>query len=315
MVMGRKTGREADNDNQWVIVLAAGDGTRLQALTRDRKGRPRPKQYCALVGEKTLLRQTLERAEGLVAPDRVVVVVAADHARLWEPELADHPRQNLVVQPENRGTAAAVLLGLLHVLFRDPQADVLFLPSDHFVADEEVLQRSLRAVLWRVSQQPGRLVLLGIAPTGSDTEYGWILPRRRPFPELDLVSGFWEKPTSEHAARLRAGGALWNSSIFAVHGELLAELFAWHLPEVFRPFLGLWKALRQGWHQDRIQDVFAELPDRDLSRDLLERCVERLSVLPVPRCGWADLGTPERLWQCLTSQQAASPAAGLAAAP
>ena len=97
------------------IVLAAGDGTRLQELTT-RNGIATPKQYCSLRGGGSLLGDALARAARCVPRKRVLVVVAEEHRRFWERELVDFPAENVVVQPRNRGTAAGILLPLMRVL-------------------------------------------------------------------------------------------------------------------------------------------------------------------------------------------------------
>src|SRR5574341_1084165 len=95
----------------WAIVLAAGDGTRLRELTGDV-----PKQFCRLAGERSLLALALARAGRVAARERTLVVVAERHRRWWAGELAGHPAENVLVQPENRGTAAGILLPLLAAL-------------------------------------------------------------------------------------------------------------------------------------------------------------------------------------------------------
>ncbi|HEY0940883.1 MAG TPA: sugar phosphate nucleotidyltransferase [Steroidobacter sp.] len=129
--------------HQWALVLAAGDGSRLRALTTQPCGTPVPKQYCSLNGGPTLLEDAMARARAQVAPERVCAIVAQQHHRWWSAldALATLPQANLIVQPRNRGTAIGILYSLLHILSQDAQAQVLLLPSDHYVADEVVLQR------------------------------------------------------------------------------------------------------------------------------------------------------------------------------
>jgi mannose-1-phosphate guanylyltransferase len=126
-------------------VLAGGSGTRLSSLTTDGSGAVVPKQYCSLHGGRSLLGDALARAARLVGCDRTVVVVAREHEPFWCRELADLPGVQPLVQPANRGTAAGVLLPLLAVLQRDPDAQVTLLPSDHFVGDEASLAADLLA--------------------------------------------------------------------------------------------------------------------------------------------------------------------------
>jgi len=122
------------SEHLWAILLAAGDGLRVRSFTTDARGASIPKQYCAFDGRHSMLRWAVNRAARLVPKRQIVAVVARQHQRLWQRELSDLAPENLLVQPQNKGTAAGLLLPLLDILRRDPQATILVLPSDHFVA-------------------------------------------------------------------------------------------------------------------------------------------------------------------------------------
>src|SRR5262245_48416582 len=160
----------------WILVLAARSGTRLTELTVGDDRIPVPNQFCSLRGGRSLLLDTVGRALRLTRRDRIVVVVAAEHERWWRPQLGCIARDNVLVQPANRGTVAGIVLPLAHVLARDPDANLAVLPSDHHVATPDVLLTTMRSALAAVQQQPQHLVLLGIDAEAPDTEYGWIVP-------------------------------------------------------------------------------------------------------------------------------------------
>lgn len=105
----------------WAIVLAAGDGRRLQGLTTQ-GGVAVPKQFCALEHGPSLLQEALDRAHSVVRRERICTVVASAHRRWWSGRLEGVPAANVVVQPRNRGTANGILLPLLTILERDPHA-------------------------------------------------------------------------------------------------------------------------------------------------------------------------------------------------
>lgn len=296
--------KPTDRNQTWAIVLAAGEGTRLRELT-SRGGIDTPKQFCSLCGGRSLLGDALARAARIVPRKRVVVVVAEQHRRFFERDLAGIPTENVVVQPRNKGTAAGILLPLLTVLERDPEARVAFLPSDHFVAKEYVIEASLRLAL-EALQEPfleshdeveSRITLLGITPDAPETGYGWIVPR--PSDRLlRPVARFVEKPEPAAAAELFASGALWNSFLFAAKGQVLVDSYAERLPELLRAFQGAFEAA-PGERGVRLAQLYAELGTHDFSRAILAGSESRLRLELVPPCGWTDLGTPERVQACL----------------
>jgi mannose-1-phosphate guanylyltransferase len=284
----------------WVIVLAAGEGRRLSALTRGPEGNSIPKQYCSFGRDRCMLQWALDRALGVSPLERVLAIVAREHRSFWEHELAALPRRNVVVQPRNRGTAAGILLPLLHILARDPEATVCILPADHHVEDEDTLRDALRTAVRAVANDPDRVVLLGVTPEELDTEYGWILPGPGRGDWTQRVERFVEKPGVTVAAELLLKGAVWNSFVFAGAGRTLLRIIADRLPDLVEAFP------RDGRLADDalVGELYEEIPSRDFSRDVLEGAVDRLAVFPVPPCGWSDLGTPSRLGRFLAPRKA-----------
>jgi mannose-1-phosphate guanylyltransferase len=290
----------------WVVVLAGGDGQRVSALTRDDDGQVVPKQYFSFGGRTPMLRWALTRAQRIAPALRVLVVVNEHHRVFWERELADIPL-SLVVQPSNRGTAAGVLLALLEVqACGGAAAPVVFLPADHYVADEDVLHHALLTAL-RAARRHGQLaLLLGMNPTEIDQEYGWILPATGH--RIARVCQFVEKPSVNTIGQMLLGGALINSFILVARTQALLDLFEQTLPEVLHAFRC---CVSESPANGGVQHLYEGLPYADLSRDVLARTPHLLSVVRVPPCGWSDLGTPERLQPFLaeaSSPHASSPA-------
>jgi mannose-1-phosphate guanylyltransferase len=284
-------------DNDWAIVLAAGEGSRLACLTRDEHGRVVPKQFCSLRGERSLLQDALARSRSIVPAERTLVVVAAQHREFWQSDLADFPAANVIVQPRNRGTAIGILLPLAIVLERDPFARVVVLPSDHHVEREAVLAKSVELALAAIAEDSRRLVLLGISPTHAETDYGWIVPAEGDAP-LCRVRAFVEKPGPDAAGELFETGALWNSFVFAAEAARLMGELAERLP---LPVHEIRFALRRAAGQRRraLERAYERCAPRDFSREVLESSLASLFTHRVPECGWTDLGTPQRLARCV----------------
>jgi mannose-1-phosphate guanylyltransferase len=243
-------------------------------------------------GHESMVLWAVNRATRLVPSRRIVAVVAEQHRRWWKKELADLVPKNVVVQPQNKGTAPGLLLPLLAVLDRDPGARILVLPSDHHVADEQRLSSAIARAVQAVDQGEGSLVLLGMVPGETDIEYGWILPAGsgtivRP------VAAFVEKPDLETARSLLPRGALLNSLIFVAAGRTLLELYGRALPDLLSDFEDWRHHFENG--SAALKNLYSDLPRSDFSRDVLQRHPDDLSVVSASDCGWTDLGTPHRL--------------------
>lgn len=285
-----------DLRRMWAIVLAGGEGSRVRSLTTNAVGESAPKQFCSFGTGVSLLRRAIDRAAGIVPPQHIVTVVAPQHRHWWEHELSDLPVENIVVQPQDRGTAAGILLPLNQVLRRDPAAQVLVVPSDHYVENEPCLRSAILDAVLVTDGSDGRVVLLGIMPRTCDTEYGWIVPATAQYASdvpARQVESFVEKPDGERARSLMRRGAVLNSFIFVASGTALLGLFQHAAPHLLERFFD--------WQADAptgplaLEALYADLPTCDFSRDILERSCGRLWVVRVPDCGWVDLGTPVRL--------------------
>ena len=280
----------------WAVVLAGGDGTRGSELTRAGDGQSTPKQYCRLGGHTPMVRWAIDRARRVVPSQRILVVVNEAHRRFWEAGLQDIPGPNLLVQPANRGTAAAVLLAVLAVESRTTaNAPVLLLPSDHFIADECVMADAMSAALGAAQQGERDAVLLGMNPTGQDHDYGWILPSAQG--SVAGVSQFVEKPAADAVPGLLNRGALINSFVIAGRVQALLGMFVRTLPEQTAKFRS---HIRPSLGVSGLSLLYEAIPSTDLSRHVLQPLPDRLAVVRVPPCGWSDLGTPARLLSYLS---------------
>lgn len=290
----RATRRHGGHD--WALVLAAGEGSRLRTLTTTASGIAIPKQFCSLHGGESLLHEALRRAWTVVPAKRTCVVVAAHHRHWWHGLPLHMPPENVIVQPRNRGTAHGILLPLLHIVQRDPDARLLVLPADHYVSSEPILTASLRLAMATVRADREHLLLLGITPDDADPELGYIVAEKRDGGGIDAVREFVEKPPASEARKLIARRGLWNSFIFAAHaGTLLRSLEARCGAAITGIHHILATAGDDHEREGRLAALYERLPVVDFSRDILQASPGELRVLTVPACGWSDLGTPRRV--------------------
>jgi mannose-1-phosphate guanylyltransferase len=273
----------------WSVVLAAGKGRRLASLTGGI-----PKQFWRPAGLPSLLDQTLARLGPLVPPARTVVVVDQGHREHVSASSRLRDNARIAFQPEDRGTAAGVLFGLMPVLAADPEATVVLTPSDHGIGDETVFLQGLSDAARHV-RTSGGIVLLGVAPSAASDDLGWIRLR----PEIrskgvQPVAGFIEKPHASLARQLLSSGAVWNTMVLVAQVKDLVALSEVHLPEITAMFLRA-AAIPLGEQPTFFRGLYSALPSSDFSRNVLARAGDLFAYVWPASMGWSDLGTPERL--------------------
>jgi len=289
--------------SRWAIVLAGGEGTRVHGLTFDEQGRPAPKQYSRIAGQRSLLAAAIARAERLTPRHQIVVVVADGHERWWRSIKASHPEVHLVVQTLNRGTAPAILDAILHIHEHDPNPHVAVLPADHAVEDEAVLAATFRSAFHVTARDRHSIMMLGIEPDRAEQGYGWVEPLFRANDGPSPVAYFVEKPPASLAGELMERGALWNTFLLVGAGRCFLDLYRIAQSDLLHAFMSARRDAAE------ILSLYRRLPVLDFSRDILARTPGRLRVMRVPPCGWTDLGTPERLarWSAAHTVQPCSP--------
>ena len=289
----------------WGIVLVGGEGVRLKTFVRECLGSEAPKQFCAFVGQRTMLEHTLHRAAMLIPRSRVVVVATVHHRRYVEECLGPASPELILLQPDQRDTAPGILLPLAHVLHQNPQAVVAVLPSDHFVQPGrrfmQAVAEAVRSLTVRASQ---RVVLLAVEPTVFEPEYGWLNPgaplRGAGNEALREVAQFMETPTWDHVGRLMQEGWLWNTMVVVARAQSLYDLIMEATPHLAGSFSLIRRAIGTRWEQQVVEDVYRTMPPANFSTAVLARYPERLAVLPVQQVLWSDWGRGVRIVDTLT---------------
>jgi mannose-1-phosphate guanylyltransferase len=302
--------------SNWAAVLAGGDGTRLQTLTRVLNGDERPKQFSPLLGGRSLLEATRARLCLNVEPQHTVCVVTRHHQPFYRRELADLPKTHLLEQPANRGTTSAIAAALVRIRRLAGDAVVGFFPADHYYRDACLFRRTVAALFTAAHADTDRIFLLGAEATRPETDYGWIQPGDPlKVPRLDAarrtrafaVRGFREKPSEPEAVDLFARRCLWNTFVFAGHLRAFEAAMTRAQPDLWTAFDTLAGLSALDDELREIRRVYGAIPASDFSRDVLSISPERLGVIQLPGAGWTDLGQPSRVLDVLASRPTSVP--------
>jgi mannose-1-phosphate guanylyltransferase len=281
--------------DRWAVILAGGDGTRLQSMTRAMTGDNRPKQFVPVIGGATLLDQTRRRVALSVIPGRTFIVVTQKHRQFYK-SLAHQISPGLLLQqPCNKGTAPAILYALLRVATKSPKAIVALFPSDHYFADDEEFMSHIDTAFDAAQTQPETITLLGITPATPEKEYGWIEPERSVLGSavrsITRVKRFWEKPSATLAATLMERGCLWNSFVMVGCVDALLRMTQAALPELYADFAGL----APRFETAALAGLYSRIDETNFSHEVLAQRPQDLAVMRVGDVGWSDLGEPSRV--------------------
>lgn len=289
----------------WGIVLAAGDGKRLEPLVQSLRGDALPKQFVNFIGTRSMLEHTFDRAEKLIPRERLLVVVSREHLKYPEVrrQLAGRMKNTVVVQPENKDTAPGLLLPLLQIYRRDPLATVAVFPSDHFILEEDRFVNYLYLACRTAERSPSSLVVLGVEPDHVEEEYGYILPGEEPDSLSGFgpkrVSSFVEKPSRRDVNKLLERGALWNTMVMAFKAFTLFDMTALLAPPLHAAFERIGEALGSRRERQVVTEVYRQIEAQNFSTALLELMpnLGNNSLLTIPLQGvvWSDWGSPRRL--------------------
>ncbi len=284
-------------DHTYAVIMAGGSGTRLWPVSRKKH----PKHILPLLGERTLFQSTVDRLEGFISCEHVLVVTAADQEDELRKQAPRIPAENFLVEPEPRGTASVVGLAATILQLRDPEAVMLVLPSDHFIRNRDLFQLIMHVAV-RVARKD-HLVTLGITPTFPATGYGYI-QRGEPLPEkfdypVYRVLQFTEKPDEMHARQmLMRGDYTWNSGMFVWRVSRILGEFDRQMPEL-RSALdeigGAWETSRRA---DVLGSVWRSLKPETIDYGIMERA-DQVAVLPAGGLDWSDVGSWDSLFDVL----------------
>lgn len=277
-----------EKSSNYALILAGGSGTRFWPLSRNSK----PKQLLNLLGETTLLEQTIDRLEGLIPRENILILTNALQEEEVRKVAQALPAENIFAEPAKRDTAPAVALGIGLIAARDPDATMAVLPSDQLIQDTASFQSVLRASL-KIASSTEALVTIGIKPTWACPSYGYIergTPATLDFAtehEAFEVKRFREKPNPELAEEfLRQGNFAWNAGMFVWSLKSVTAELAQHTPELAEFITTLKNSANI---PQTIAEKFPQLTPISIDFALMEKASRVLNIQAT--FDWDDVGS------------------------
>ncbi|MFZ5433915.1 MAG: mannose-1-phosphate guanylyltransferase, partial [Calditrichota bacterium] len=278
------------------VIMAGGIGARFWPISRRRK----PKQLLDLLGERSLIEQTLSRIEPLIPPDRQWIVTNRDQATMIREVVPSFLPRQFIIEPMGRNTAPAIGLSAVHLLHRDPDAVMTVLPADHRIATVEKFRHCLETAV-KLVEKSDTLATIGIEPTRPDTGYGYIQVDQGAsinVPDVFRVKTFAEKPNAATARLfLESGEFVWNSGIFVWRADTIMKQIAEYLPKWYGGLQEIAGAIGTADEDEVTKNVFSGLKGISIDYGVMEHAPQVVVIRG--DFGWSDVGSWDEIWRLI----------------
>lgn len=279
------------------VILCGGSGTRLWPLSRT----IHPKQLLPLVDDRSMLQNTVLRAEKIVAGTAPVVICNQEYRFIVAEQLKEvgFEKSKIFLEPKGRNTAPAITIAAMHFNYQAEDPILLVMPADHVVKDSNQLAMAIQAGLHLVNQ--GYLVTFGVVPNKPETGYGYIL-KGQPVGESELaalgyqVKRFVEKPSLEQAQNYLASGEyFWNSGLFLFRASVFLSAMNEFAPDIFEGSKRALEDVVMDLDYYRLTSSFLDIRNESIDFAVMEKA-PNIAVVPLVT-GWSDVGSWDVLWE------------------
>ncbi|HOM71762.1 MAG TPA: mannose-1-phosphate guanylyltransferase [Armatimonadota bacterium] len=288
--------------------MAGGSGTRLWPRSR----KDRPKQFHSLTSDRSLLQETVARLDPAIDSEHIYIIANKTHVRPIKEQLEWLDDSHIIAEPVAKNTAPAVGIMAVTLYEKDPDAVMLVLPADHFIAKGEDFRRLL-GLAESIIREDDFLLTLGIKPTYPETGYGYIEIASE-YKEVGDDGIFWvksfkEKPDAQTAQKyVTSWRYVWNSGMFIWKASAILDRFKKYAPEIYEGLERYRKAIGTPKEAEELAKVYKSFPNISIDYAILEKS-ERVLVIPAD-IGWSDIGSWQALYELLSFDQQTNVVAG-----
>lgn len=276
-------------DNFYAVIMAGGKGERFWPLSTSKT----PKQVLSLVGGKPMIQMAVERVDGIIPPERVIVVTSADLVDVTCKAAPQLPERNVIGEPFGRDTAAAVALASAIVKSRTPNGVFCILTADHVIKNQDLFRATLMESA-RIAENNDVLITMGIKPTFPSTGFGYIEfssdvenDGRIEFKKADK---FVEKPDTETAAGyIKAGNYCWNSGMFIWSVKSIQTAFGKYQPQLMAMADAMETVVDSAEFNNKLREEYEKLGKISIDYAIMEHA-ENI-IMARGTFGWFDVGS------------------------
>lgn len=273
-----------------IIILAGGGGTRLFPLSRDCY----PKQFLHVIGDKSLLAQTIERFLGLVEAEDIIIVTNERYIFHVQAELKtiNAQKAHIITEPMGKNTAPAIALAQSYcqdVLQCDDDEILFVSPSDHLIKPIDAFQDLIKNAQ---DVAKDNIVTLGIKPTKPEIGYGYIEAEKNNTLAKKVIS-FKEKPDLATAREyIASGNYYWNGGMFMFSIATMQSELTKYMPAIID--------ITQNGYQYTV-DNFINMPDISIDYAVAEKS-QKMMMIPMENIYWNDIGSFDAIAEVLSDK-------------
>lgn len=282
----------------YAIIMAGGVGSRFWPRSK----RMKPKQLIRIIGENTLIQDTVNRLDGIVPKENIIIVTNRLQKSRVREQLYNIPEENILDEPFGKNTAPCIGLATIQIKKRNPNAITIVLPADHVIHNIKKFHETiLRAA--KFAENSNKLVTIGITPSYPETGYGYIQVDDVEKQEgIYKVLTFAEKPNIATARRfLDDGGFLWNSGIFVWKLDALMNEMSEHLPDHHSGLLEIEQSLGSESYENTLTQVYGQMKSISIDYGILEH--SKNVFVTKGEFDWSDLGSWEAVYEIMPKDE------------
>lgn len=278
--------------NLYAVIMAGGVGSRFWPRSREKK----PKQLLKIIGENTMIQQTVKRLEGLILNENILIVTNRDHRDEIVSQLPQLKSENIISEPFGRNTAPCIGVAAKILEKKCKDGVMIVLPADHFIVNENNFRENLKRAAEFAFKSKG-LVTIGVTPTRPETGYGYIqIDEKNIEPNIHKVLTFAEKPNYATAIRfLESGDFLWNSGMFIWRVDTVLEEISAYLPELASGLSELEPAIFTDDFENVFEKVYGKIKGISIDYGIMEK--SRRVFLTKADFSWSDVGSWEEVYR------------------